>query len=346
MLLRQFQLFLFLLLLTLFFIFIPTLSTATTGDGSGGSENKTKRRPKKKEQWTDEKYERWKHMCPLDIEPTSLVSSVIKESEFEVRCWLDKAEFLLNEYNGEGWNPLLWAAASNQVRIAEILLKSGANVNIQNEAGDTPLVLSVYMGNAGMLKLLLSYKADPEPKSKLASSSPLARAAMNGHVSCVQMLLEANINVNSKNSLGRTPLMHATLGGYKTIVSLLLKKGAFVNMQDNNKFSALMIAASKGYEEIVKILITKGANLDLQDHQGYTALIWAVVEGHHNISKALLEDCFDDTIVSKRVCANHRLRDTNKRNALFYAVKYSNTVLGPILTELNQLDIHRENSGL
>ena len=86
--------------------------------------------------------------------------------------------------------------------------------------------------------------------------------------------------------------------------------------------------------------------MDLQDHQGYTALIWAVVEGHHNISKALLEDCFDDTIVAKRVCANHRLRDTNKRNALFYAVKYSNTVLGPILTELNQLDIHRENSGL
>ena len=107
-----------------------------------------------------------------------------------------------------------------------------------------------------------------------------------------------------------------------------------------------MIAASKGYEEIVRILIGKGANLDLQDYRGYTALIWAVVENHHNISKALLEDCFDDTIVFKRVCANYGIKDNDKRSALSYAVMYSNTVMGPILTDLRRLDEERENSGL
>lgn len=331
-------------LLFLFLSILPFLMPVHTADA--GRRRDDHKNQQEAIQWDDERYERMKHLCPIDIEPTSLVSSVIKESEFEVRCWLDKAIFLLDEFNGDGWNPLLWATASNQPRILELLLKAGANVDISNEAGDTALAIAVYTGNAAILKILLHYNANPEPKSKISSTSPLAKAAMNGHVSCVQMLLDANANVNSKNSLGRTPLLHATMGGFKNIVSLLIKRGAFVNLQDDNKFTALMIAASKGFEEIAKNLIAKGANLNLQDHEGHTALIWAVIGKHHNISKALLEDCFDDSVVFKRICANHRIRDKDKRSALSYAVMYSDTVIGPILSDLRSMDDEREKSGL
>ena len=331
---------LFGVLLSFVLLFLPVLTLASNTKADAG------RQEEKQEQWSDEKYELKKHLCPRETVSTSLVASVIREDEFEVRCWLDKAKVRLNEFNEDGWNPLLWTAASNQLTIAELLLQAGANVNAENEAGDTPLSLAVHVGNVHMLKLLLRFDPNPEPKMKISSSSPLAIAAMNGHVSIVQILVDAHADVNSKNSLGRTPLMHAALGGHKNIVSILIKRGAYVNLQDENKFSALMIAASKGYEEIANILINKGANINLQDHTGKTALIWSVIGNHHNISKALLQDCFDDTVMFKRVCANHKIRDKEKRSALSYAVMYSNTVMGPKLTELRDIDEKRENSNL
>ena len=85
----------------------------------------------------------------------------------------------------------------------------------------------------------------------------LIRVAMLGH-----------INVNLKDTVGRTALMRATeLGAYR-LVKELLARNADVNIQDAYGYTALMIASVDGYSKIIKRLLAEGADIELLGHRG------------------------------------------------------------------------------
>jgi len=48
----------------------------------------------------------------------------------------------------------------------------------------------------------------------------------NGRI--VRLLLEYEVDYNSKDAAGLTPLLHATIGGYEEVTDLLLLYGAGV----------------------------------------------------------------------------------------------------------------------
>ena len=132
----------------------------------------------------------------------------------------------------------------NQVRQ---LIASGADVNVRNKFGNTPLWMASLGGDAKdteVVKLLLASKANVDVRDKFGAT-PLHVASQFGNTEVVKLLLEAGANVNAADKDGDTPLMAASRGGHTEAVNPLLVAGANVNAADKDGDTPLM-AASRG----------------------------------------------------------------------------------------------------
>ena len=64
---------------------------------------------------------------------------------------------------------LLWAFGTSHIDIIDLLIKSGANVNVSNNNGVTALTISAKSGQAEIVKYLIAQHADFNATLKWAS---------------------------------------------------------------------------------------------------------------------------------------------------------------------------------
>lgn len=76
-----------------------------------------------------------------------------------------------NIQDGRGNTPLMIAVESGYTDGAQILLRYGANVNLGNASGETPLIRAVQMRKLDMVRILLEGGADPDKPDNLAGQS-------------------------------------------------------------------------------------------------------------------------------------------------------------------------------
>jgi len=86
-----------------------------------------------------------------------------------------------------GFTPLHIASAKGLVDVAELLLMSGADPNAAGEAGVTPLHLAVLNGNADLVLLLLEHGADPAARD-VGGKTPRDLASETGRHDLAQLL--------------------------------------------------------------------------------------------------------------------------------------------------------------
>jgi ankyrin repeat protein len=73
----------------------------------------------------------------------------------------------IDEQDNEGNTPLLVAVEKNDLETVQLLVNNGADINLKNKEGSTPLNIAVMKGNKDyydMIKLLLAFEADPNIK--------------------------------------------------------------------------------------------------------------------------------------------------------------------------------------
>ncbi len=83
-------------------------------------------------------------------------------------CWQDD----------RGCSGLFRAVYNNQVDIVRILLAKGADLNIQNSDGETPVYAAAYTSTAEVLGVLLDAGADPNLPTLMGEN--VMHAVMNG----------------------------------------------------------------------------------------------------------------------------------------------------------------------
>jgi len=165
------------------------------------------------------------------------------------------------------------------------LLEKGAEVNVHNAKGQTPLMLTAREGNSALLELL-KRGADVDARD-VDGNTPLLYAtsyfARGDQRNAGKALLEAGADVNATNKDMETPLLRAARQFDAGGVAMLLDHHAAINAQDKNGRTALMRAID-GPEQfdntnhivysprIAQLLVERGADLALRDAQGDTAL--------------------------------------------------------------------------
>ena len=174
---------------------------------------------------------------------------------------------------------LIDAASNDYVKLMKLLIKAGANVNIQ-ETFDKRRALhfaSAY-GHKDCLELLIKSDANVNVQNKFGET-PLHFASMDGHTECIELLINAGANVNIQDNDGWTALHFASYSGHEDCVELLIKAGANVNVLSHQELStALHFASSFGHEDCVDLLIKAGTDVNIKNKYGRTALDLASIK--------------------------------------------------------------------
>jgi ankyrin repeat protein len=150
-------------------------------------------------------------------------------------------------------------ASSNVFAIAKVLIANGAEINVKDNFGETPLLLAAYSGYIDVVQLLLDNKAEINSKAN-DGAIPLHLAAAKGHKDVVELLLANKAEVNAKDNDGWTTLHYAASGGDKDVVELLLAKGLDVNAKANDGRTPLHLATAKGHADVAELLRQHGGH--------------------------------------------------------------------------------------
>jgi ankyrin repeat protein len=91
-----------------------------------------------------------------------------------------------------------------------------------------------------------------------ASPAEFLHAAEEGDLPSLRRQLDRHVDIDSRDSLGRTALMLATLRGQAEAVDLLLDNGADPNVADNRGTTPVQVARQAHATAIVSALERKG----------------------------------------------------------------------------------------
>lgn len=145
------------------------------------------------------------------------------------------------------------AARKGDVTAAErILSETPEAINLENEAGYTPLVLACYHNQVPFVQFLLEHDANPNVEA--GQSSPLQGACYKGYTQVASLLLEAGADPNTPDGNGMTPLHYAAQFNHMELVTLLLEGGADINAIDANSRKPIDYAQLLGHSEIIGLL--------------------------------------------------------------------------------------------
>jgi ankyrin repeat protein len=175
----------------------------------------------------------------------------------------------VNARSNQNYTPLHYAAWSNS-GVAERLLQAGADLTLQNDAG---AVIHTPSLDPVVLKLLLDYGADVN-LANAAGQTPLHVHRFNPALT--GQLLAAGADVNRQDSQGRTALFDVNL----EVAQQLLSAGANLMVQDHQGRTALHQAVLEEQSffgpELVALFLSQAQPriglVQIRDHQGETAL--------------------------------------------------------------------------
>ncbi|XP_019346626.2 ankyrin repeat and SAM domain-containing protein 6 isoform X1 [Alligator mississippiensis] len=172
-----------------------------------------------------------------------------------------------------GWSPLMLAAMSGNVSLAQQLMEKGANPDHLNVLHKTPFEISVDFKHKDMKDYLESLTTVRPQTDKEKKQPDVFHALKMGNFQLVREIADEDPNqVNITNSDGASPLMIAAVTGQLALVQLLVERNADIDRQDNvHGWTALMQATYHGNKEVVKYLLNQGADVNLRAKNGYTA---------------------------------------------------------------------------
>ncbi|XP_034564861.1 KN motif and ankyrin repeat domain-containing protein 1-like [Notolabrus celidotus] len=165
--------------------------------------------------------------------------------------------------------------------------------NMADSNGNTALHYTVSHSNFGIVKKLLDAEVCNVNQQNKAGYTPIMLAALAAvenpdNMKVVEQLFSKG-DVNAKAiQAGQTALMLAVSHGRMDMVQALLTQGAQVNLQDDEGSTALMCACEHGHTEIVRLLLAQpDCDASLTDSDESTALSIALEAGHHDIAVLL-----------------------------------------------------------
>lgn len=179
----------------------------------------------------------------------------------------------------KGANGLQLAAAFGLIKIVGQLLENGIDIAATDEDGGTALHRAAENGHVDVVMLLLHKGADINFQKKKQRLTALHLAALNGHSAVVKSLLQEGAQADLQDDDGWTALHVAAWTGKIVVINVLLE---FVDVHQQGKdgVTALHCAAGQGRRDVVEMLIERGADVNTKDAYGWTALHWASKKRH------------------------------------------------------------------
>jgi len=250
---------------------------------------------------------------PLDEEGESRLILAARNGHAELlRALLDGGAQVHHQDNRG--RTALWNAATPE--IVALLLERGADPDLPDAQGETPLHAAVREGRTEVVRLLVAHVKEinargPDGKSALtlarekgdaetvriltkggasiAGDTRLLFEALGARdVEKVRELLAAGMDPNAHDAEGRPALYRALCRSKPELAQLLLERGA-----DPNGQGVLTRAIVVYWPELVEDLLRRSADPNQADKYGETPLMAAAIKGYVDIARMLLKSGAD-----------------------------------------------------
>jgi ankyrin repeat protein len=180
---------------------------------------------------------------------------------------------------------LIEAADENDVSEVRRLLSVGADVNVKDGGGRTPLHWASTNGHVQVLKELVEHGADIEAKDRYGDT-PLHKAAINDRLAVVNELLSPGDEIHANDSNGTTT---SILGKRKS------RAGANTEAKTNEGDTPLHLASAHGHLAVAKALMCGGADIISANNEGRLPIHEAVRFRRPAVAKYLLQQLYATT---------------------------------------------------
>lgn len=197
------------------------------------------------------------HFATASDDPTLLQNMLEIFSYFPAPQY----RLLVDARDHEGNTALHWSVMYGSVEAFLALIKAGATVGIANFEGHSPLHLAVINSEAlpehvcmTMITHLLHNGANPNIGDE-DGATPLHLACGIGNASLIETLVEeGGASVNAVDHEGETALFYALRGQHVNVVRKLEELGVDINTRNSDGESALEFCKSCGDTEMVVLL--------------------------------------------------------------------------------------------
>jgi len=156
----------------------------------------------------------------------------------------------VDSQDGVGWSALMQAGLEGLPAVGELLIRSGADVNLRSRRRETALMIAVSCTVVRTRAELAPSRGFPPEMRQAQLEAPLRLASL---------LIEKGADVNAARQDGRTVLMSAVMAGWPEIVAILLQHHADVHARDEQGHVAMDYVHPVRDPEIVQMLRAAGS---------------------------------------------------------------------------------------
>jgi len=232
----------------------------------------------------EEPRERWERDVAAARE--LLITKIHSSKPVKILCEVQIHLHMFTTYSKKMHDAYQAARAESQEQMYDdFVMSSGA----YKPKPDANMVSSAaYYGQREVCRNLIDAGGDVNDTDRGNGTTALFKAAQNGHIDVVELLLESGANKYKARNNGRAPLFMATENGLIDVVEYLVEKGADKDNARNDGCTPLFIATQKGLLDVVEYLVEKCADKDKATNDSVTPLYIATQKGLIDVVRVLL----------------------------------------------------------
>jgi ankyrin repeat protein len=204
-------------------------------------------------------------------------------------------------------------------QLLKALIKAGADLNVRNKAGETPLILAART-KTGYAKILIDAGADINAVDN-NYQTPLVAAVNERNLDVVKDLIIKGVDINSS----KYALNNASSMSSNNILDLLIKNGFKLNVIGGRGFTAYNSASYFHNFDGIEMLLNAGADVNIKNEDGDSGIMSIAGMATEELTHRVIEKKWFNLLL-KALNSNYNANCLEGDKLLKYFIRFDHTV--------------------